>query len=360
MPRSRIFLPLVFKRYPPVPYAPQLSPIDNADGDGAYTVWWMEQPVRLADSYTLQEATDSMFAAGLRDVCTNAGQSCQVNGRAPGTYYYRVRGQNEWGVSEWSNTQAATVVPTPTPTRTATSTPIKTLTRTPTPSRTPTRTATSTKTLTPTNTPTPTSTRTATPTSTPTATPLPPGVIVLNNHTTYASSSYRYVVGEVYNNTPYYTRFVEITVNFFNGSQLVATDYTYVHLDNLHPYEKTCFKEIIEEPAVWTHYFFEPPMYYTDGSPRPNLVVPTHSGSPYSTYYYRIIGQVRNDEAVQIRFVTALATLYDASGKVLDCDYSYVSSTDLNPEQASSFTIYGSPPNPGLVTAYRLQTDGSR
>jgi hypothetical protein len=143
-PKSRVFLPLILKRYPPVPYTPQLSPIENADGDGEYTIWWTEQPSRLSDTYTLQEATDFKFATSLRDVCTTAGQSCLVAGRTPGTYYYRVRGHNGWGSGEWSNTQSVTVLTPPTPTATSTATRTPTRTPIPPPTTTPTPSPTST------------------------------------------------------------------------------------------------------------------------------------------------------------------------------------------------------------------------
>jgi len=112
----KVFLPIVMKRWPPIPYDPLLSAIDNADGDSTYTVYWTEQPARLADTYTLQEATDAAFTTGVRDVCMTAQQSCVVSGRLAGTYYYRVRGHNAWADSAWSNVQSAVVLLPDTPT----------------------------------------------------------------------------------------------------------------------------------------------------------------------------------------------------------------------------------------------------
>jgi len=115
-----VLLPLIVNRWPPVPYAPSLAPIANSDNDGNYMVSWTEQPVRLANIYTVQESTALAFTTGLRDVCTTTGQYCAVSNQPPGTYYYRVRGQNTWGYGEWSNTQSVTILP---PTATPTSTP---------------------------------------------------------------------------------------------------------------------------------------------------------------------------------------------------------------------------------------------
>ncbi len=107
----RIFLPLVLRSWPPYPHTPTLNAISNADGDGTYTVSWVELPTQFATTYVLQEATDAAFTTGLRTACTTANQNCQVTGRVAGTYYYRVKGQNVWGESVWSNTQTATVLP---------------------------------------------------------------------------------------------------------------------------------------------------------------------------------------------------------------------------------------------------------
>jgi hypothetical protein len=105
-----VYLPLTLRGWPPYPNKPTLNAISNADGNGNYTVSWIEQPSRNADTYTLQEATDSAFTADLRDVSTTSQQSCAVSGKVAGTYYYRVRGYNEWGQSEWSDTQSVTVL----------------------------------------------------------------------------------------------------------------------------------------------------------------------------------------------------------------------------------------------------------
>jgi hypothetical protein len=109
----KMYLPLVMKRWPPIPYQPTLNPISNPDADGNYYITWTERPSHLADTYTLQEATDAAFTTSLCDVCTTPWQSCSVTNNQPGTYYYRVRGQNTWGYGAWSNLQTVIVGPTP-------------------------------------------------------------------------------------------------------------------------------------------------------------------------------------------------------------------------------------------------------
>jgi hypothetical protein len=113
---ATVYLPMVMRRWPPIPYQPTLHSIDNPDGDGSYTASWTEQPSRLADTYTLEEATNSAFTGDLREVCTTAGQSCDVTGRTEGTYYYRVRGHNSWGDGPYSGVESVAVLAPATPT----------------------------------------------------------------------------------------------------------------------------------------------------------------------------------------------------------------------------------------------------
>jgi hypothetical protein len=105
-PACQILLPLVVKRYPPVPGTPVLKPISNDDGDGNYTVTWTDAD--LIDTYTLQVASTSDFA----DAATayeGSSRSYWANSQSPGSYYYRVRGNNSWGSGEWSNTESVIV-----------------------------------------------------------------------------------------------------------------------------------------------------------------------------------------------------------------------------------------------------------
>lgn len=332
-----VYLPLILKRWPPIPYQPTLYAINNADGDGNYTVSWTEQPARLADTYTLEEATDAAFATGLRTVCTTAQQSCFVNGRPAGTYYYRVRGYNAWGYGAWSTIQSSIVLP-PTPTST------------PTPTVTPTRT--------PTGTPTPSPTPTRTPTPTPTA--LPQGVYILQNYSHYTSGTTLYIVGEVQNNTSSYAYLVKVPVNLFNSSgQLVDTDYTYTMLD-LPAGKKSCFRlSIYNPPADWAYFRFESPTYYSSANePWPNLTLYNHHGTLLPDGSYKILGYVRNDESHRLEGVEIEGALYNATGIIVGCGLTWPSSDKLDPGQTSSFELNYYYRNYSDVSSYRLQADG--
>lgn len=230
--------------------------------------------------------------------------------------------------------------PTPTPTPTMTSTP------------TPTSTPVSTNTPTPTNTPSPT----------PTATAVPPDVEVLSNHTHYIDSiDYLNIVGEVRNNTSDHIHLVRITGNIFNASgQILDTDFTYMWLDNLPPGDKTCFELSVPEPDGWAYYEFEPPTYWSDGDPHPNLTIFNDSGAYDPTFgWYEIIGQVRNDHGTRVESVQPVGTLYNASNGVIGCDLTYVNSNDLDPGQVSSFELTFIGREYTDVAYYRLQVDGN-
>jgi hypothetical protein len=102
------FFPLITRRWPPIPYPATLNPIDNTDGDGFYTVSW--GVADLASTYVLEEDDNAGFSSPAI-VCESVGTFWSVPspGKASGTYYYRVRGRNQWGYGEYSNVQAVTV-----------------------------------------------------------------------------------------------------------------------------------------------------------------------------------------------------------------------------------------------------------
>jgi len=108
------YFPLIFKRWPPICYPPTLNAITDPEGDGAYAVLWSypypstyPQPI----NYTLQEATNASFTTGVQSYSPGNTTSQAISGKAPGTYYYRVQGNNTYGPGEWSNVQSVTVVP---------------------------------------------------------------------------------------------------------------------------------------------------------------------------------------------------------------------------------------------------------
>ncbi|HET7091091.1 MAG TPA: S8 family serine peptidase, partial [Anaerolineae bacterium] len=85
---ERVYLPLIMRNWPPIPPAPVLNAINNADGDGAYNVTWSASST--ATSYTLEEDDNSSFSSPTA-VYSGSGLLWVASGKAGGTYYYRVK-----------------------------------------------------------------------------------------------------------------------------------------------------------------------------------------------------------------------------------------------------------------------------
>lgn len=108
-----LYLPIIMRRYPPVPYSPALT-ITKQDNYGNYTVSWTyndgDTSVPDPSLYTLQQATDSAFTTGLVETAMGSSTSKVYTNQAAGTYYYRVRGTNAYGPGEWSNVGTVTAL----------------------------------------------------------------------------------------------------------------------------------------------------------------------------------------------------------------------------------------------------------
>jgi hypothetical protein len=103
-----VLLPVVMKRWPPIPDIPVLNAINNADGDGYYTVSW--STAYLANTYVLEDDDNAAFSSPTQRY-SGYGTSWSASGKTPGTYYYRVKARNSWGDSGWSTIRSVTVLP---------------------------------------------------------------------------------------------------------------------------------------------------------------------------------------------------------------------------------------------------------
>lgn len=103
---ARLHIALVTRpRLPPV-----MNPINDTDGNDAYTITWTE-PLPRSASYLLQEARDSAFTEGVADVGTTTRQYYALNNKRAGIYFYRVRGMTPGEEdSPWSNIESVTVL----------------------------------------------------------------------------------------------------------------------------------------------------------------------------------------------------------------------------------------------------------
>jgi hypothetical protein len=90
----------------PTVITPALYPISNPDCDGSYSVCW--SGVSRSISYLLEEDNSPSFSGPMTvyvglDTCT------ALEGKAPGSYYYRVRAVTDAGSSSWSESGSVTV-----------------------------------------------------------------------------------------------------------------------------------------------------------------------------------------------------------------------------------------------------------
>ena len=95
--RSRIFMPIIMRWWPPVPFPVVLDPISNAGYTGNYTVTW--QAAELATWYVLQEDDNNSFSSPA--TYTSTALSQVFTDKPGGRYYYRVRGYNDWNGGSW-------------------------------------------------------------------------------------------------------------------------------------------------------------------------------------------------------------------------------------------------------------------
>jgi uncharacterized repeat protein (TIGR01451 family) len=101
--------PVIFLRWPPLPYEVTINAIDNADEDGDYTVSWSYDYTNIpATSYTLQESKDDASFTNPTNYSTSS-KSYPFTDKSDGTYYYRVRAVNQYGPGAWSNVVSAKV-----------------------------------------------------------------------------------------------------------------------------------------------------------------------------------------------------------------------------------------------------------
>jgi hypothetical protein len=100
-----IYLPIIMKDWPPIPYAPTLNSISpNPSRNGSYTVSWVAGTGLAPTSYDLEEN-------GVVILTDYANTSRGFSGKAIGTYTYRVRGKNGYGTGSWSASWSSSAQP---------------------------------------------------------------------------------------------------------------------------------------------------------------------------------------------------------------------------------------------------------
>jgi len=105
--RFDFYFPIIFRNYPP---RPVLNDIPEPDANNAYTVSWSAVSIPI-DRYVLQEATDASFNNLTQVFTTTATSQFIEKGSTHGTFYYRVRADDDdhWGQGPWSDVKSVTL-----------------------------------------------------------------------------------------------------------------------------------------------------------------------------------------------------------------------------------------------------------
>jgi len=101
---SYVYLPLIARRWPPIPYPPTNVSVTAPDIRGDYTISWdyVDYPdVTAPASYELQESLDAAFSDPAVYLTTQTSYS--FTDKPNGRYYYRLRGKNVHGDGVWAN-----------------------------------------------------------------------------------------------------------------------------------------------------------------------------------------------------------------------------------------------------------------
>jgi len=248
-------------------------------------------------------------------------------------------------------------------------------------SATPTRTARPTRTQAASPSPDAVATATPEPTTTPAAAPAAsagpasdgatPGVVappalaaplVIVSSSLYANSdSTIHVAGEVRNTTSDYMDYVEITGTFFDASgQVVASEYTFTHVDLVAPGETAGFDLGLANGAGLGVSRYELAVQGEVSADRPaaGLVIQDENASVDGGGDYQVVGTVVNQSAAVAEFVKVIGTFYGADGTVVRSDLAYTELEVIPPGGSDTFDL--SLPDGGSagIARYSLVVEG--
>ena len=247
------------------------------------------------------------------------------------------------------NTVTGTLTTTPAPTAASTS-PESVAASTPTPPPATSPSPTPPPSTTPSPTPTPPPSTTPSPSPTPSPTPAPAVSLEISETHTYDTSFGSYLIGEVENTGSAPVRFVKVSAIFYKADGTVdSTDFTYTYRDVIPPGERSPFAVTYdnEDGAISTWKL-------TVTGDRTSTPVPSglriqgDNAAIGSFGYYEIAGEVVNDGDETAEFVKVIASLYDATGKIVGADFTFTSPSDIPAGESAGFTVsyntdYGEP-----------------
>jgi len=214
-----------------------------------------------------------------------------------------------------------------------------------------------------TSTPSPTPPPTESPTATSTPTPVPSATVTADHGSYYIDSlGDAWVVGEVHNGLSVPVEFVQVTANFYLGSNLVGTETSYADLTAIPPDGTSSFSVLETEPQTFDSVKYSVTDYDTDGY---EPVVSGLDAFVTNTYvdsidFTHVIGSVTNNSAQTYQFVEVFVASYDAAGDVVGIDSTFAAPDTLAPGQAGTFEALSNVGEySGAVVSRRLFIDAS-
>ena len=164
---------------------------------------------------------------------------------------------------------------------------------------------------------------------------LPPSGTSVTNLDIWTEFGSTRFTGEVQNDSSSNIRFVKVIATFYDNAGTVAdVSSTYLPAEILGSSQKGCFK-LYATDRPYNSYALVNDFSVTTG-PLPSLEVLsiTPSGDLH------LAGQIRNNHATETyNFVKAVGTLYDGAGKVLNCESSYTSPSEIGPGEVAPYDI---------------------
>jgi len=156
------------------------------------------------------------------------------------------------------------------------------------------------------------------------------------------SFGYYHIVGEVQNLGDVAVKYVKIVVTFYDSSHtVIATDFTYSELDVILPGRKSPFDILFTEtsqiPRI-DHYSLAVTFSTTVSKPI-GLQILSNSSYIDSFGFMHVVGEIKNIGSIKTTYVKIIATFYDSSGKVVDCDFTFSDPNELDPGQVAPFDI---------------------
>lgn len=192
---------------------------------------------------------------------------------------------------------------------------------------------------------------------------IPERVYILDNHTSYKSSSsgYLHILGEIQNDRHDILSDAVIQATLYDKEKkTLASESTFLYLNSLMPGDKTCFDITFTEiPSNWSTYEFDVLSFTTDGQRQPNLSI-TSSIPNSDDDDLDIKGTVRNDDSTRVGSVRPVGTVYNKSNQVIGCQDAYLDGyyTYLNKGSTGSFTLMYYGRDYSKWDSYRIQVGG--